>query len=53
MLGDFPKAITDAIMDSSDIHQELMMQLLSDPVQENGFARTIFEMLVRNSIDLE
>ncbi|MBN2526831.1 MAG: hypothetical protein JXR76_10600 [Deltaproteobacteria bacterium] len=31
MLGDFPKAIDDAILNSSDAQQNQMMQLLSDP----------------------
>ncbi len=47
MLGDFPKAIDDAILESSDAHQEQMMQLLSDPKRAAGFAKLIFEMLVK------
>jgi len=45
MLGDFPKAMDDAIMDSSDAHQNQMMQLLSDPSKAAGFARLVFEMI--------
>jgi len=45
MLGDFPKALDDAILDSSEAHQEQMMQLLSDPVKSKQFARVIFDLL--------
>jgi len=45
MLGDFPKAIDDAVMDSSDAHQNQTMQLLSDPKKAAGFARVVFDLL--------
>ncbi|HGF9378045.1 TPA: type I restriction endonuclease subunit R, partial [Acinetobacter nosocomialis] len=45
MLGDFPKAMDDAILGSSAAHQEQMMQLLSDPAKASIFARVIFDML--------
>jgi type I restriction enzyme R subunit len=45
MLGDFPKAIDDAIMDSSDAHQNQMLQLLSDPDKAKNFARIVFDLL--------
>ncbi|MBQ4837355.1 type I restriction endonuclease subunit R [Pseudoalteromonas luteoviolacea] len=45
MLGDFPQAIDDAILDSSAAHQEQMMQLLSDPSKTAQFARVVFDML--------
>lgn len=45
MLGDFLKAIDDAIMDSNQTHQNLMMQLLSDPSKTEGFARVVFDLL--------
>ncbi|OQK17960.1 restriction endonuclease subunit R [Methyloprofundus sedimenti] len=48
MLGDFPKAIDDAVMDSNDAHQNQMMQLLSDPAKAAGFARVVFDLLVQN-----
>ncbi|WP_119394483.1 type I restriction endonuclease subunit R [Salinibius halmophilus] len=47
MLGDFPRALDDAIMASGDAHQEQMMQLLSDPNRGERFARVIFELLSR------
>jgi len=48
MLGDFPKAIDDAILDSSDAHQNQMMQLLSDPAKAAGFAKLVFEMIANS-----
>ncbi len=45
MLGDFPKAIDDAVLDSSEAHQNQMMQLLSDPKKAAGFARIVFDLL--------
>lgn len=45
MLGDFPRAIDDAILSSSAAHQEQMMQLLSDPNKTKQFARVVFDML--------
>ncbi|ADE54195.1 type I restriction endonuclease subunit R [Coraliomargarita akajimensis] len=45
MLGDFPKAVDEAIMDSSDAHQNQMFQLLSDPKKSKTFARIVFDLL--------
>ena len=45
MLGDFPQALDDAILDSNQAHQEQMMQLLSDPHKAQLFATVIYEML--------
>ncbi len=49
MLGDFSKAVDDAVMDSNEVHQNQMMQLLSDPVKAAGFARVVFDLL--NDVD--
>jgi type I restriction enzyme, R subunit len=46
MLGDFPKALDDAILGSSAAHQEQMMQLLSDATKAQEFGRVIFDLLV-------
>jgi len=46
MLGDFPKAIDDAVMDSSEAHQNQMMQLLSDPAKAASFSRIVFDLLM-------
>src|SRR6056297_3011875 len=45
MLGDFPKAVDDAILGSHEAHQEQMMQLLSDPKKAAGFAKVVFDLL--------
>jgi type I restriction enzyme, R subunit len=45
MLGDFPKAIDDAVMDSNEAHQNQMMQLLSDPAKAAHFSRIVFDLL--------
>ncbi|MDQ6970088.1 MAG: hypothetical protein Q9M16_06245 [Mariprofundus sp.] len=42
---DLSKAIDDAVMDSSDAHQNQMMQVLSDPNRASVFARVVFDML--------
>lgn len=45
MLGDFSQAIDDAIMDSSDAHQNQMMQLLTSPEKSATFSRLIYDLL--------
>jgi len=45
MLGDFSKAIDDAVMDSSEAHRNQMMQLLSNPARAASFAKVVFELL--------
>jgi len=49
MLGDFTKAIDDAVMDSGDAHKNQMMQLLSNPDKAKGFAKVVFDLLQINS----
>lgn len=46
MLGDFPKAIDDAILGSNEAHQNQMMQLLSDPKKAAEFAKIVFDLIV-------
>jgi type I restriction enzyme R subunit len=45
MLGDFPKALDDAVMDSSEAHRNQMMQILSNPEVAKGFARVVFDLI--------
>ena len=45
MLGDFSRAVDDAIVDSGDAHQNQMMQLLADPRRAAGFAKVVFDIL--------
>lgn len=47
MLGDFVKAMDDAIIGSSAAHQEQMMQLLSDQAKARLFAQVVFDLLSR------
>ena len=49
MLGDFPKAVDDAILGSSDAHQNQMLQLLSNPAKASQFSKLIFTMLSQSS----
>jgi type I restriction enzyme, R subunit len=44
--GDLSKAIDDAILDSSETHQNQIMQLLADPNKAANFARIVFDLLV-------
>ncbi|KQB96845.1 restriction endonuclease subunit R [Loktanella sp. 1ANDIMAR09] len=47
MLGDFQKAVEDAILDSNEVHQKQMLKLLSMPEKGSVFANIIYEMLNR------
>ena len=49
MLGDFSKAVDDAVLDSSDAHNDQMMQLLSNPDKAADFARVVFDLLRRDT----
>jgi type I restriction enzyme R subunit len=37
--------VDDAIIDSSEAHQNQMMQLLSDPTKAATFAKVVFDLL--------
>lgn len=45
ILGDYPQAVDDAIIDSDAAYKNQMMQLLSDPEKAKGFKRIIFDLL--------
>jgi hypothetical protein len=45
LLGDFPKAVDDAILDSSEAHENQKMQLLADPKKAAAFAKLVFDLL--------
>lgn len=47
MLGDFSKAIDNAVLDSSEAHKNQMMQLLSDPQKAKNFAKIVFDLLIQ------
>ncbi|MDO6575430.1 hypothetical protein, partial [Staphylococcus pasteuri_A] len=42
-LGDFPQAVDEAVMDSSEAQRNQMMQILSSPQIANGFARAVLD----------
>ncbi|WP_029653499.1 type I restriction endonuclease subunit R [Marinobacter daepoensis] len=46
-LGDFPQALDDAVLSSSEAHQNQMLQILSNPQVAQGFARVVFDMLIK------
>lgn len=43
--GDLPDAVIDAILDSSDVHQNLKMQLLSNEQKASKFTKLILSLL--------
>ncbi len=45
LLGDFPKAVDDAILDSGEAFENQKLQLLSDPKKAAAFARLVFDLL--------
>ncbi len=47
MLGDFSKAVDDAVLYSNEAHKNQMLQLLADPAKAKGFAKLAFELLQR------
>ena len=47
MLGDFPKAVEEAVLASGDAHRELMTRFLANKTVRNGFARLLLEMLAK------
>ena len=46
LLGDFPQAVTDAVMESHESHENLMMQYLNNPAVSAAFHRMILEMVL-------
>ncbi|MBC8125666.1 MAG: hypothetical protein H8M99_00755 [Gloeobacteraceae cyanobacterium ES-bin-144] len=49
MLGDFPKAVEEAVLSSGDAHNELMTQFLSNKAIQLGFGKLILEMLTKSA----
>jgi len=45
MLGDFPGAVSEAIMDSNESHRNRMMQLLSQPDKARDLSRLIYDLI--------
>lgn len=46
MLGDFATALDDAVMESSEVHQNLMNQVLTNKETAAGLSRIVFDMLL-------
>ena len=46
LLGDFPGALDEAVMESADAHQSQMMQYLNSKELQAGFQRVVFDMLL-------
>ena len=45
LLGDFPGALDEAVMESSEAHQSQMMQYLNSKVLQAGFQKVVFDLL--------
>ena len=45
LLGDFPKAVDDAILDSGEAYENQKLQLLGDPKKAAAFAKLVFDLL--------
>jgi len=46
LLGTFPKAVETAIMNSSEIHNNQMMQYFNNPELAQGFNRVVLDMIL-------
>ncbi len=46
MLGHFSKAIDDAVVGSSEAHENQMMKILSDTTRAANFYRIVFDLLL-------
>lgn len=44
LLGDFPSAFFDAVIESGDVHESLKLQLLSDTKASDSMMRLIFDL---------
>ncbi len=49
MLGDFGEALDEAVMDSSEAHQNQMTQYLNSPELQKRFRKLIFDLLLHES----
>lgn len=48
MLGDFPVALTEAVVLSLDAHKSMATQVLSTEQIKEGFARLVLDMIYRD-----
>lgn len=49
LLGDFPGALDQAVMESGEAHENQMMQYLNSKELQAGFQRVVFDMLLRKA----
>jgi type I restriction enzyme R subunit len=49
MHGDFPGAVQDAVLESGQRHQEMMMRVLGDQDTAARFSEIILELLLASS----
>lgn len=47
MLGQFPESISNAVIESMDVHNEIAMKLLSNEAVAKGFAGLMFDVLMK------
>lgn len=45
LLGDFPNAVEDAIIESGEAFQNQKLQLLADPKKAAAFAKLVFDLI--------
>ncbi|TVM17098.1 type I restriction endonuclease subunit R [Oceanidesulfovibrio indonesiensis] len=51
MLGDFPNAVDNAVIESMETHSSLAKQYLSDERVKNGFARLLMDLLLKSGLE--
>jgi type I restriction enzyme R subunit len=51
MLGHFPQAVEDAVIQSMETHKDLAVQFLEKPEVRRGFARLLLDMLIKGIRD--
>ena len=46
MIGDYPAAVQDAVMDSLQTHSELASQFLQNEAIRDGFTRLLLDLIL-------
>lgn len=47
MLGQFPESITEAVIESMGVHEQMAMKVLSNDAVAKNFAALMFDMLMQ------
>jgi type I restriction enzyme R subunit len=50
MIGDYPNAVQDAVMDSLQTHNDLASQLLQNEAVSKQFARLLLDVALRERV---